>query len=122
MNKKIRDILLWMVVLPASFLGSIIFTFLYTRFLLIMLGDGWVFLIFGSYFSYLFSGMIFVFIGFSVAPNNKRIASILLTLFVALLYLSYFFIISEYNIEIILSQIVSLLGAIVSTVIFWNEN
>ncbi len=125
MNKKIINILLWAVVLPASFLGAFIVYFIYRFFLLWILGDGWVFLIFGNFFSDLFLGVFIVGIGSHIIPNKKRIVSILLILFIIILFtFALFTNLSRplmNNTWVTISGLLTISGAIATTIFLWNE-
>jgi len=115
----VRNLLLWLAVFPSSFLGAIIVFYVYRLFLSMILGDGWVFLIFGGYFSNLLLGMSVIFIGTSIAPNNKKIASILLfSAFVIVNILS----IIKFNTSSLLWGVISVLGAIIGVFMTWKKD
>ena len=84
MNKTIKNVLLWIAVLPASLVGMmlsfglwrIIHNLTAARYIDT---NSWLNIFFVEIMSNLIAGAAFVFIGYKVAPNNQKTTAIVLT-------------------------------------------
>ncbi|MFA5829666.1 MAG: hypothetical protein WC843_04180 [Candidatus Gracilibacteria bacterium] len=84
MNKTIKNVLLWVAVLPAS-LVSMMLSFGLWRILHNLTAaryidtNSWLNIFFIEIMSNLIAGAVFVFIGYKIAPNNQKNTAIVLT-------------------------------------------
>jgi len=120
MNKKVKNILLWISVLPAS-LASMILAFGLWRIIHNLTASGyidtnsWLNILFVEIMSNLIASAAFVLVGSEIAPNNKKIVAVVLTTLLILVSGSSLFIINFITKEYFtnLGIIAGIVGAIV---------
>lgn len=121
MNKKIKDILLWFFILPASF-ASMVLTWWLWAIIHNRIASYFVdtstslphILLLVDNMNYLIYNAVFVFVGYKVAPNNQKIVAIVLTALVILMSVAAPFFYGVSFIEFLLSTqiIAGICGAV----------
>jgi uncharacterized membrane protein YjjP (DUF1212 family) len=99
MNKKIKNILLWISVLPASIASMMLSFVLYRLIFLISASryidtNSWLSIFFLEIMSNAIAGAVFVIVGYKIAPNNQKVTAIILTALLLLVSGSSFFIVN----------------------------
>ncbi len=90
MKNKIKNILLWLAVFPASLAGMVLSSFLWHLIHNLTAGryidlNSWLNIIYVELVSNLIAGFVFVLIAYKIAPNNKKITAIIFTAFLILI-------------------------------------
>ncbi|MBU1180314.1 hypothetical protein KJ885_05200 [Patescibacteria group bacterium] len=99
MNKTVKNALLWITVIPASLAGMILASLLWRIIHILTTAryldlNSWFNIIMVEVVSNIIAGAVFVFIGYKIAPNNKKTVAIILVALLIVLAGSSFFIVN----------------------------